>query len=480
MAKHKDILFVHNYYEQTLGVMQISAVLKQNGFTTDVAIGPKEHILGEVLAKKPRVVGFYCTTGFHHKNIAIAKEIKKLLGKKILTILGGPHPTFVPGVINEEGVDVICRGEGEYAVLELLTALKKNRDYSKIKNLIVKKKGEIHQNEIRQLCDLDKLPPVDRELYKNIPFIYKHKRQEVMLGRGCPFNCTFCSTHAYRQLYQGKGMYMRFRTVEKAIRDLVDIKIRYNPSCFFFHDDTFVVNRTYCRQFLEEYREKINLPFACLIRADLATDETIKLLKDSGCYLVSYGIESGNETLRNNVLKKRLTNKQILNCARLLKKYKVPCATFNMIGLPDETIKKVWDTVNLNIKARPDWAWFSVYQTLPQTELAQYALDKGYLRMVDVSQSDATFHENSIILRNNKEGKMVIRLKNNANLVIRFPFLAPLVKNLMMKLPLDPLYTLMDKFLYYTCYYSRLTYKIGLLENLRSAFFISRHMKEFG
>ena len=76
-SKKLDMLFVQNYYEQMLGIMQISAVLKQNGFTTDVILGTKEDIVKKILAKKPRVVGFYCTTGFHHKNLAIAKEIKK-------------------------------------------------------------------------------------------------------------------------------------------------------------------------------------------------------------------------------------------------------------------------------------------------------------------------------------------------------------------------------------------------------------------
>src|SRR3989339_38846 len=119
-----DILFVQNYYEQMLGIMSISALLKRHGFTTDVAIGTESHILDKVSAIKPKVVGFYCTTGFHHRNITIAAGIKKEIGQEILTIFGGPHPTFVPGMIMAEGVDIICRGEGEYAVLELLQTLK--------------------------------------------------------------------------------------------------------------------------------------------------------------------------------------------------------------------------------------------------------------------------------------------------------------------------------------------------------------------
>ncbi|MFA5778606.1 MAG: radical SAM protein [Elusimicrobiota bacterium] len=474
-----DILFVQNYYEQVLGIMQISACLKKHGFKTDVVIGTMQDIIKKTLAEKPRVIGFYCTTGFHHRNISIAAGIKKILGDKILTIFGGPHPTFVPDMIKPEGVDIICRGEGEAAVLELLQALQSGKDYTGIKNLTVKKNGKIYENEIRPFCDVNTLPHPDREIYRDIKYIYKNKRQEVMFGRGCPFDCTFCSTHAYRELYKGKGNYVRMRSVADIIAEFKNIKNRYNPSCFFFHDDTFIFKKDYCFELLNTYKKEINLPFACLLRADLVTDSLMKLLKETGCYFVYFGIESGNEKLRNLVLKKNISDEHILNCASLLHKYKIPFATFNMIGLPDETLRDVWDTVNINIKAKPAWAWFSVYQTLPMTELAQYALDKGYISSVDVSGADSTFHESSIILRNNPEGKRIIRLKNTANLIIKFPFLKMPVEKIILNLPFDIIYDLSDKFLYFISYYSRLTYKSGFFRSLYSALFISRRLKEF-
>jgi len=474
-----DVLFVQNYYEQMLGIMQISAVLKQHGFTTDVAIGTKESITNKAVEKKPAVVGFYCTTGFHHRNLAAAAEIKKNLADKTLTIFGGPHPTFVPEMIESEPVDVICRGEGEYAVLELVQALRAGADYSGIKNLTVKKNGRIYENQVRELCDVNTLPMPDREIYRNIKPIYNNKRQEVMFGRGCPFDCTFCSTHAFRRLYRAKGSYTRLRSVDNVMKELQNTKSRYNPSCFFFHDDTFFFNRDYCIELLRTYKERINLPFACLIRADLATEELIKLLKSSGCYLVSFGIESGNEKLRNLLLKKHLSDEQILKCAALLHKYRIPFATFNMAGLPGETLEQLWDTVDINTRVKPAWAWFSVYQALPQTELAQYAIDNGCIDSIEIARSDASFHENSNIIRNNPQGKRLLRLKNNANIVVKFPFLRPVVKNVFIKLPLDELYGLTDKLLYFVFYYSKLTYKESFLRVLRSAFFMLRRLKEF-
>lgn len=474
-----DILFVQNYYEQMLGIMSISALLKRHGFTTDVAIGTESQILDKVRETQPKVVGFYCTTGFHHRNIAIAAELKKEIGPEILTIFGGPHPTFVPSMIMAEGVDLICRGEGEYAVLELLQALKTGGDYTKINNLTVKKDGVCFENPIRQLCDVNALPHPDREIYRNIKYIYASRRQEVMLGRGCPFSCTFCSAHAYRELYKGKGTYVRLRSVATAIEELRHIKNRYRPSCFFFHDDTFTFKREYCDEFLAAYRKHIALPFACLIRADLAADDLVGLLKNAGCYLISFGIECGNQALRTTLLKKNISDEHILRCAALLHKYKIPFVTFNMVGLPGEGLSQVWETVELNRKVKPAWAWFSAYQTLPQTQLAQYALGQGYLPAVDVAANDASFHESSVILRNHPEARKIIRLKNCANIFVKFPFLKNSVGNIMLSLPADALYAAIDRLMYFVCYYSRLTYKNSLVETFYSALFLARHLREF-
>lgn len=474
-----DILFVQNFPEFTFGIMQISALLKQHGFTTDVAMGTNKDIVDKTLEKRPRVLGFYCTTGFHHKNIAAAREVKRILADEILTIFGGPHPTFVPSLIETEGVDIICRGEGEYAVLELIQALHEGKDYTGIKNLTVKKDGKIYENGIRPLCDIDALAHFDRELYRNVKYVYKNKRQEVILGRGCPFDCTFCSNHAFKKLYEGKGNYVRFRSIGNVMEELEDIKSRYNPYCFYFFDDTFILKKDYCTELLNAYKDKINLPFACLVRADLITEDLVKLFKEAGCYYVEFGIESGNEKLRNIVLKKKISDEDIFNCAALLHKYKIPFRTLNMVGLPDETLREVWDTVNINIQVKPKWAWFSVYQTLPQTELAQYSLDKGYLDSIDVAESDASFHASSGVLRNNPEGRKMLRLKNTANIVIKIPASKALIEKIIVNLPLDFVYDLMDKFLYFIFHYSKLSYKQGFFRTVYSAFYILRHLKEF-
>jgi len=480
ITKHKvDALFVHNYYEQHFGIMQISAVLKENQFTTDIAIGPRDYILKRVLAQNPKIVGFYCTTGFHHKNMATALEIKKSLGNKILTVFGGPHPTFAPEIIDSKAVDIVCRGEGEYALLELMQALNSGKDYTGIQNLIVKKDNNIYKNDIRPLCDIEKLPHPDREIYKDIEYIYMNKKQEIILGRGCPFSCTFCSNHAFRELFKGKGPYVRLRSIPRVMDELRNVKTRIKPSCFFLHDETFMLNKDYCSEFLNTYKKDINLPYGCLTRADIIAEELIRLLKDTGCFFVTLGIESGNENMRNKLLKKNLSNEKILNCAKLLHKYKIPFSTFNMVGLPGESLNEAWQTVDINVRAKPMWAWFSVYQTLPETELAHYAVKRGFLENANVSEKDATFHETSMLLRNHPDGIKITRIKNIANIMIKLPLLKIIVKKILINLPADKIYALIDKALFFIFYYSRLTYKQGFFRTIKSGFSVVRRLKEF-
>ncbi|NVN99761.1 MAG: B12-binding domain-containing radical SAM protein [Geobacteraceae bacterium] len=474
-----DILFVQNYYEQMLGIMQISAVLKQHGYSTAVSIGSDQKVIRDVLDKQPRIVGFYSTTGFHHKNLALAAQIKQKADYDLLILFGGPHPTFVPEVINSEGVDVICCGEGEYAVLELVQALRSGTDYSLIHNLTVKSNGRIIKNPLRPLCDLDQLPFPDRELYMDYDHIFNSKRQEVMLGRGCPFSCNFCSAAAYRELYQGVGRYVRLRSIDHVLLELANIRKQHNPSCFFFHDDTFTAGSTYCNEFLERYKQEIGLPFSCLLRADLVSDDFIGRLKDAGCYLVAFGVESGNQEMRATVLNKNITDEKLVWCAELLHRHNIPFATFNMVGLPGETLNQVWETIELNVRLKPLWVWLSIYQTLPDTLLARYALENGYIQSVDVTPADATFHEQSIILRQHHDGREIIRLKCCANIVVKFPSLRGFVARVCRSSSLDKLLAFIEKSMYFTFYYRRLTYNMNFLEAVKSAFFIFRRLKEF-
>ena len=160
------ILFLYRYeYIEPIGIMALSSFLKQNGhecFFVDLVL--EKDYLKVIQNIKPDIIAYSITTGKHVYYQQVNLKLKEKFNFN--AIFGGPHTTFFPEFIEEKGVDVICRGEGEYPLLEFAEALQLQKDYRGIKNLWVKKDGKIYRNEVRPLIeDLDSLPFIDRERF---------------------------------------------------------------------------------------------------------------------------------------------------------------------------------------------------------------------------------------------------------------------------------------------------------------------------
>jgi radical SAM superfamily enzyme YgiQ (UPF0313 family) len=428
------ILFIQKGPFVSLGLMSISANLKQNNHKCDLLIENAERdILNKISKIKPDIIAFSCTTGMHIWAIKTASKIKKNFNVPIL--MGGPHPTFYPEVINNPYIDIICIGEGEKPMLELMNKLEKKEDITKIRNFHIKKDGKTYKNPLGNLIEnLDSLPHCDRYLYKRYPFIMKQKSLRTITGRGCPYNCTMCFNKSIKGLYKNKGQYVRRRSVENVIDELIKAKEQLKIKRIDFQDDTFVYNfNTWLKPFLTEYKNKINLPFTCCVRANLITEEMAHLLKKSNCHSVKMGIESGNDFLNNKVLKKNLTKKQISDAMVKLKKSNLKVETFNMVGIPGETVETALETLEFNIKIKSDFAHCSLLNPYPRTEVEQYAKEHGYLdeKFNLESFENSFFIDTPIKL---KDKNQIINIQRLFNLCVRFPFLYPITKKLI-KLP---------------------------------------------
>lgn len=154
--------------------------------------------------------------------------------------------------------------------------------------------------------------------------------------------------------------------------------------------------------------------------------------------MVAFGIETGNEALRNNLLKKSLSNKDIIRCAKLLKKYKIKFRTYNMLGLPDETIENSFETLQLNALIRADYPWCSIFQPYEGTELGEYALKHGYLS-ADYNPEDIPSYYGKSVMQNKKDIDQMINLQRFFIVGVKFPVLIPLIKKLI-KLPPNKFY----------------------------------------
>ena len=426
-----NIVFLQRLYCEYGGPTIISAVLKNAGHKVSVFIGEKSTFFLHRIKNKD-IVAFSVMSGLHNWAITIASEIKRK--RDVLTVFGGPHPTYFPEIINHHAVDVVCLGEGEYPMLDLANALDRNLDISKIPNLWVKKYGTIYKNEIRPLIDnLDTLPFPDRDLYySTYPYLKNDLLKTFKVARGCPYRCSFCFNPTLQDMYRGKGKYTRFRSPQNIIREINEVRDKYGLKKVLFYDDVFILNKEWLRDFLCLYKKEILIPFSCDARIDTLDEEIIIMLKEAGCFCLRFGIESGNEKIRNGILKKEISDDNIINIVRVLKKHKLKFLTYNMVGIPEETLDDIYQTIDLNVKIRTDYPRCSLLTPYPGTEIARYAAEKGMLE-VSTDKIFASFQQYQSIIKSDHKNEII-----NLHLFFQTAVIFPRTRGLINKLIFIP------------------------------------------
>lgn len=378
------------------GLGYISSVLKRAGHETTLLYlqtePSAEDFLQEITSLSPDVVAFSATTHQFPYVAQCARWIKEAM-PAVWTIVGGAHPTLVPEkVISEPGVDVVCVGEGEYPVLDWVSALQEGRDVTHIPNLWLRQAppktqvaapgDNLVRNPLRPLiADLDELPFADRELFAFDEILAKNDGWvDMMAGRGCPYGCSYCCNPSLRDRFRGLGKYVRFRSVENVLSEIRSLSGRYVVKTLNFQDDVFTLDREWTLQFCRAYRQQFSFPFWINTRVERINDEEmVEALARAGCRGVRIGIESGNEVLRAEILKRRMSNDEIRQAFALAKRHGLDVYTCNMLGVPGETAAMVEETIALNRELEPADLQFSVFYPYPMTELYDLCVREGYL-----------------------------------------------------------------------------------------------------
>lgn len=301
---------------------------------------------------------------------------------EIITVAGGYYATLAPmDVISHPHIDVICRGEGEFPLEELLDSDGAKTD---IRNLWFKNGDEVIKNPVRPLMeDLDNLPFPDRDFLDyqaHLDLIgVGDGTIKVMATRGCLYNCTYCSNQYLKAIYPNQHKYLRYRSPENVIEELKLLKQKYRFDKVGFHDDNLTLDDEWLKTFLDLYKKEVDIPFYCASRVERCTDEVLDMLKNSGCYLMLFGIESGNEIYRKNMMKRFMSNAMIIDTFKRARKRGILTWSFSMVGLPNETRKMILETMVLNLKCNPDFVMASIFYPLKGTELGDLCYKNGWV-----------------------------------------------------------------------------------------------------
>ena len=313
-------------------------------------------------------------------------ELIKQNHPSIFTIGGGVHPTLSPEeTIASSGLDAICRGEGEYPLLELCEHLQAGKAPTGIAGLWFRRGRGIERNPLRPLiADLSILPPPLHTIHTVSSYNQNTVKDMVffMGTRGCPYACTYCCNDAIRSVYPDHHGYYRFKPVDGLIKELQD-HLERNPRTRFisFYDDTLMGNRKWFEAFSERYREEINIGCFLTGRWELLTEHTIPLLKKIRCYFLLIGVEVGNEEIRRKILKRNQKTEMMMERAKLLRRYKVRYGLYTMVGLPTETLESALETVKLTIGLKGNLfiSHHSIFYPFPGTPLGDLCKEQGII-----------------------------------------------------------------------------------------------------
>jgi anaerobic magnesium-protoporphyrin IX monomethyl ester cyclase len=373
------------------GISYISSLLKQNNNFTQIVVLDKRYtgknyltVDSEIESFNPDIICFTSVfSEFEFINV-IAKYIRsKYPG--ILRIVGGVHVSINPDEKYLGIYDAICIGEGEFPVLELVTKMQSNDYYYDIPNFWFKKDSKIIKNPPHPFIEnLSELPFPDREMWQKW-ILEPDSRITILLGRGCPFNCTYCCNHKIKEITGGK--YVRLREVKDILNELSDITQRF-PSVneFFLEIETCGLNPDWLVNLCEElyvFNCKFNLPksFSTNLRVfpGIKDELIFQSLKKANFSSVSVGLESGNERVRREILNREYSNDDIRRVVTTARKYGIKIMLYNIIGLPGETYNDFLDTLSLNQELQPDRHSTSVFFPYPGTDLYEKARKMGLI-----------------------------------------------------------------------------------------------------
>ncbi|MDR0222263.1 MAG: B12-binding domain-containing radical SAM protein [Oscillospiraceae bacterium] len=378
-----------NYSE---GLASISAVLKQNGYGVRLYhmlyMPDKKEFVRKVAEFDCDVIGFSART----TAIPFITEMAGWLDDEFPDVpvgIGGYHAILVPDeCLKIRGVDMVIVGEGEFPWLDYMDSLKEaissqSPPRTDIESINFKTTdGSFIKNPVRPLIeDLDSLPFPDFDLfdYENLDRS-KNFTAMVMLSRGCLFSCTYCGNSQFRNIYPNKKNYCRFRSPKQSI-ELLELLLKKFPFVKYieFRDAIFNMYEDWFYEFMPMYVEKIRLPFNCNLRFDILTEEMVKMLKDGGCYMIDIGLESGNEEFRTKYLRRSMKNEHMVNVAKWFKENKITTLTYNIVGLPYETLALSLETVKLNARLDVDKVIPNIFYPYPMTVLEKTARDGGFI-----------------------------------------------------------------------------------------------------
>lgn len=385
MGRKKFTHIIDNY--QPLGLAYIAAALEQAGYQVNIIDAKAESLSLESIVRRvnaigPQIVGINASTPDFCVAALLAQKIK--LAGDYTTIIGGPHVSSLPQETMQEGCfDYGVIGEGEQTIVELANAITSGDagKISKIHGIIFRNGSGTFRTQARTYIEnLDELPFPARHLLPSLDhytyLYYKYSpTATIVTSRGCPYQCTFCDHSVF-------GYRIRTRSIKNIVDEIEMLVEKYNIRGLNIPDDLFTVDqkrvRTFCQELLSR---KLTIGWSCFARVDTVNPEMLILMKKAGCWMISYGIESGNQEILYTI-KKNVKIPTIKQTMQWTKDAGIQALGVFILGVPGENEATLKDTLNLAKRLPLYRVVFNILLPLPGSEIyrnlsAQGLIDKN-------------------------------------------------------------------------------------------------------
>jgi hypothetical protein len=354
-----------------LNIQLLSALAREGGHATFLNVLEHGDLDRDLTTIRPDLIAYSAKTGESNTFFKVNREVRSAWGNRILSIMGGPHPTFNYQRMRLEGeelrprangngqrggilpveetrLDYMAVGEADESWPALLRALSRNESPDAIPGIVTrtnrKPDGTIRLGE--RTSFLDDLPYLDRDIVYDRTQLRFFGMRTHIASRGCPYPCTYCFNARFNQMYKGKGKTIHRYSVDRLLAELADLVRRYPTQFVKFNDDIFVFRvDDWLLEFAEKYPQAVGRPFHCLTRCDLVrrSPEIVDVLKAAGLHSIYMSIESGNDFIRKHVMKRGMSEEDIRFAFDYCRKRGVHTFSNTILAVPTPLIPPPYD-----------------------------------------------------------------------------------------------------------------------------------------
>lgn len=322
-----------------LNIQLLSALAKEEGHETFLNVLEHGDLDRDLRTIRPDVIAYSAKTGESNTFFRVNRDVREAWGDRIVSIMGGPHPTFNyqrmrlfgeelhPKVngngkrreilpVEETRLDYMAVGEADDSWPAFLRTLSRKESPGAIPGIVTRTNrrpdGSILLGERTNF--LDDLPYLDRALVYDKTQLRFFGMRTHIASRGCPFPCTYCFNARFNQMYKGKGKTINRYSVDRLLAELSDLVHRWPAQFIKFNDDIFIFHTDdWLEEFAEKYPKAVGLPFHVLTRCDLVRKdpEIVDVLKKAGLHSIYMSIESGNDFIRKHIMKRGMSEEDI-------------------------------------------------------------------------------------------------------------------------------------------------------------------------